>query len=116
MKPSSLAILALSLTLGAQTTEPKNYALGAHALQPQPFDVPPIQEEYGNPGTNWCDMGSCTFIEEEPKPCPKDMTCVAPPHRRTRLTCADKTRFLMTSEDGKAHCIALVPAQTSGGK
>lgn len=62
---------------------------------PKAVDVPPITEEYGNPGYEVCDMGNCVWTE-------------APEgKRRTRSTCADKTRFLMTSEDGKKHCIKL---------
>jgi|GEM_PF-7014975 len=64
---------------------------------PSPMDVPAIQEEYGNPGYPVCDMGNCVWVES------KDGK------RRTRPTCADKTRFLMTSEDGKKHCIRLEP-------
>lgn len=61
----------------------------------EPYDVPPIEEEYGNPGYTMCDM-SCVWVEGIGA-------------RRTRPICADKTRFLMTSEDGTHHCIALKP-------
>lgn len=33
---------------------------------------------------------------------------VLPVVKRGRITCMDKTRFLMTSEDGRKHCIRLV--------
>jgi len=74
----------------------------------QPVDVPPIREEYGKPGVNFCDMGSCTWMDADPSH-PNALTPT--PHRRTRLTCADRTRFLMTAEDGSKHCIALSPAK-----
>lgn len=64
-------------------------------------DVPPVTEEYGNPGIEFCDMG-CHWIEDYSEN-------GIPPHRRTRLTCADKSRFLMTAEDGSMHCIILPP-------
>lgn len=79
--------------------------------KPEQIDVPPIQEEYGNPGTSFCDMGACTWIDYD-----KNSGLWGDsmkPHRRTRLTCADKTRFLMTSEDGIKHCILLIDR---GGK
>jgi len=68
----------------------------------KPVDVPPLLEEYGNPGHNFCDMGKCTFMEGLDPFDPNDKG-----QRRTRITCADKTRFLMTSEDGMKHCIAI---------
>lgn len=67
-----------------------------------PIDVPPIQEEYGKPGFKFCDMGQCSFYEDD-KVNELGMT----PIRRSRITCADKTRFLMTAEDGSKHCIKL---------
>ncbi len=72
---------------------------------PEPIDVPPIQVEYGNLGTEFCDMGSCAWVEY-------DKTngiwgSSMKPHRRTLLTCADKSRFLLTSEDGVKHCIQM---------
>ena len=74
---------------------------------PPPVDVPPIMEEYGELGNYLCDMG-CVWVEARPdSPDPFG----SKPIRRTRFTCADKTRFLMTSEDGNKHCIKLV-----GGK
>ena len=78
--------------------------------QPKPFDVPPISEEYGKPGISWCDMGQCTFVEGA-DPFGKDHGI-----RRTRLTCADKTRFLMAAEDGSKHCLALSPTPTQKEK
>ena len=83
----------------------------AHFAAPVPVDVPPITEEYGNPGYEVCDMGNCVWVDTPNEP----ITVGKPGHggsiphlkRRTRPTCADKTRFLMTSEDGKKHCIKL---------
>lgn len=94
----------------ASTSDP-NYKCPDYTAPPvqiEPLDVAPILEEYGNPGNEFCDVSHCTFVEEEPKPCQKDVSCIAPPTRRTRPTCADKTRFLMTAEDGSKHCIQLV--------
>jgi hypothetical protein len=68
-----------------------------------PIDVPPISEEYGNLGWDMCDMG-CVFVEADKPPFPDTVL-----HRRTRLTCAEKARFLMTAEDGSKHCVALLP-------
>jgi hypothetical protein len=69
-----------------------------------PVDVPPIQEEYGTVGTEFCDMGQCSWVDYVPD---SPMWEGMKPHRRTRETCADKKRFLMTSEDGVKHCIKL---------
>lgn len=78
----------------------------AHFAAPVPVDVPPVTEEYGNLGYQYCDMGNCVWVDGVPPGF--DHTGDAPAYkRRTRLTCADKTRFLMTSEDGKGHCIRL---------
>lgn len=72
------------------------------------IDVAPIKEEYGNPGTQFCDMGACTWVDyQKESPIWGEMK----PYRRTRLTCADKTRFLMTAEDGSKHCIRLANQQ-----
>ena len=61
----------------------------------QPIDVPPIKEEYRAASLSTCyDSEHCFPVEGS------EMT-------RTRLTCADKTRFLMTAEDGRKHCIKL---------
>lgn len=68
-----------------------------------PIDASPIQEEYGNLGYSWCDI-TCSFVESDKPPFPDTKL-----YRRTRATCADKTRFLMTAEDGSKHCIALLP-------
>lgn len=74
-------------------------------------DVSPITEEYGNPGYEVCDyMGtmSCIWVDAQPGDPIPGFDHIDTSHalkRRTRLTCADKTRFLMTSEDGKKHCI-----------
>lgn len=79
--------------------------LCVHAsLVDQPaVDVAPIQEEYGNPGYEFCDMG-CTWVDAQNL---IGWNSHIKTYRRTRATCADKTRFLMTSEDGKQHCIRL---------
>lgn len=67
-------------------------------------DVPAIQEEYGPLGVQFCDA-SCIFIATDHSlfsgPNAQE------PYRQTRYTCTDKTRFLMTSEDGRKHCIKL---------
>ena len=82
------------------------YAVRAKPEKPEPVDVPPITEEYGNPGYEYCDMRNCMWVDGVPLGF--DHTGTSPAYkRRTRLTCADKTRFLMTSEDGKKHCIKL---------
>ena len=78
--------------------------VGWSQKKPTAVDVAPIQEEYGNPGMNFCDMGACTWMDADPAH-PNALTPT--PYRRTRMTCADKTRFLMTAEDGSKHCIAL---------
>jgi hypothetical protein len=59
-----------------------------------PIDVPPIEEKVLS--TESCSYGiwTCTWI---------------------RYTCSDKTRFLMTSEDGTKHCIRIAPEKTSEG-
>jgi hypothetical protein len=72
------------------------------------IDVPPITEQYGNVGTEFCDRGQCSFVEGAGD------AMGNPPKRRTRLTCANKRRFLMTAEDGSKHCILLLPAPTGG--
>lgn len=109
-----LAVLLLAGTAAGQPVKcdaPDGYncavvngVITAYIRTARPVDVPPVQEEYGNPGVNWCDMGACQWIEIDPDH-PHALT--PSPQRRTRLTCADKTRFLMTSEDGKKHCISL---------
>ncbi len=68
---------------------------------PTPVDVTPIQEEYGELGYQFCDMG-CVWVSAD-----HPIDGETKPTRRTRPTCADKTRFLMTSEDGAKHCIRL---------
>lgn len=74
----------------------------------EPIDVPPISEEYGNLGTKFCDMGQCTWVDYDKNSAIWGETMK--PYRRTVKTCADKTRFLMTSEDGNKHCIRLTPS------
>ncbi|HXF12244.1 MAG TPA: hypothetical protein VN517_03765 [Terriglobales bacterium] len=78
------------------------------ARMPSPSDVPPIMEEYGSLGTEVCDGGRCVWLEVD-----KLSRLDEGLYRRTRPTCADKTRFLMTSEDGKKHCIRI---EALGGK
>ena len=102
---------------GAKTPTPApNALIIVNPVQPAPFDVPPIPEEYGKPGYSWCDMQQCAFEEAEPQPCPPNVACIAPPKRRTRLTCADKRRFLMAAEDGSKHCLALSPTPAQKDK
>lgn len=71
---------------------------------PPPLDVPPISEEYGNLGKHFCDMGFCTWVDANVN---NPDLFGNKPTRRTRPTCADKKRFLMTSEDGIKHCIKI---------
>ena len=103
-KGISLSYTYEGLTKPMGLVTPSDITELMEAISPT-IDVPPIQEEYVSPGTEFCDMGSCTWIEY-------DKTSgiwgeSMKPHRRTRETCADKTRFLMTSEDGAKHCIKL---------
>ena len=53
-----------------------------------PFDVPPVEEK--NPGHQMIPSKDC-------------QDCM----KFTHTTCADKARFLIPSEDGKLHCLAL---------
>jgi len=65
----------------------------------KPVDVPAIQEDY------W--MEQLVICMER---CPEPRTSLTPFEnalKHTHYTCADKTRFLMTSEDGNKHCIAI---------
>jgi len=68
-----------------------------------PFDVPPITEEYGKPRWVPCPEECGDYYSRALK-------------RPTRPTCADKTRFLMTAEDGSKHCLALSPQPKGGSK
>jgi hypothetical protein len=82
MQPNSL----VSFDMNGCTTEVKQ----------APFDVPPVETHGPDTTTDydcrkWAESG-CTEL-------PTRLTL----HR----TCADKTRFLMFSEDGKWHCLAL---------
>jgi hypothetical protein len=71
-------------------------------LGKQSIDVPAIQEsheeEYGD--TNWCNgcyNNVCTTMACDPHA----------KHKVSVTTCADKRRILLTSEDGRKHCITL---------
>lgn len=66
-------------------------------------DLPAIQEEYGGLVVTLCDQ-SCSDVPYKPDEW-KGLKIT--PHKAKRWTCADKTRFLMTAEDGSKHCIAL---------
>lgn len=72
-----------------------------------PMDVAAVEEEYGNLGNYWCDMGECHWRDSD-KPSSEGQVL----HKRKRWTCADKRRVLLTSEDGIRHCI-LFPNQQS---
>jgi len=81
---------------------------GAGIIQINP-DESPVEEEYGNPGFMWCDIG-CTWVEDSPPAVDGKPT---QSHRRKYTTCVDKTRFLMTAEDGSKHCIRLTGTGSS---
>ena len=89
-----IILLALAIT----------QAHGQADIERNAIDVPPILEEYGNPGKYICDMADCVWVDANPSNglVPNPLT-----PRRTKFSCADKTRFLMTAEDGSKHCIAL---------
>jgi len=67
------------------------------------IDVPAIQAEYGPLVYTLCDQGCWDVLYT-----PQDQLVIAgklKPHRNKHWTCADKTRFLMTAEDGSKHCV-----------
>ena len=83
---------------------------------PEPIDVPAVQDKglqlYCAYGAEWCDHG-----EHFPKtPGNSESMCLADPQfesscaKRQLATCTDKSRVLLTSEDGKHHCIKF-PSQ-----
>ena len=68
-----------------------------------PVDVPPISEKYWMQTIMIC-MDTCPAPNISLTP-PKDND--GSWREYTSPTCADRTRFLMTSEDGIKHCISL---------
>jgi hypothetical protein len=67
-----------------------------------PFDVPPV--EWDGPDT----LGS-RYEKEWKEPC-RDRVGETQPPCKTKIhhrVCADKSRFLLMSEDGKWHCLRL---------
>ena len=100
-------ILALALQVSTHVTFGQSVSppLQTQGEVVPPMVVPAVTEEYGNPGFEVCDMG-CTFIEGNPND-PGIMV-----HRRTRLTCLDKRRVLVTTEAGTALCILFPEAQS----
>jgi hypothetical protein len=88
--------------------------VSTHALQEHLLiDVPAIQVEYGSLGWELCDLGSCTWVDAiKPIEFDNEDSFIGKPYRRKLWTCADKTRFLMTAEDGSKHCLALRNPQT----
>ena len=71
-----------------------------------PMVVPAVTEFYGNPGYQVCDMGACTFVEGDPHD-----PGITVSHR-SRITCLDKRRVLVTTEAGTALCILFPEAQS----
>jgi len=64
------------------------------AYRPPPFDVPP--KEWDGPELDW----GCQPSEES-------TVCMDTRIARHHRACEDKSRFLLMSEDGKWHCLAL---------
>ena len=73
-----------------------------------PMVVPAVTEFYGNPGYQVCDMGACTWIEANPKYDPPGLYT----YQKSRFTCLDKRRVLVTTEAGTALCILFPEAQS----
>jgi hypothetical protein len=101
-------ILALALQVSTHVTFGQSVSppLQTQGEVAPPMVVPAVTEFYGNPGYQVCDMGACTFVEGDPHD-PGIMV-----HRRTRLTCLDKRRVLVTTEAGTALCILFPEAQS----
>ena len=92
MKYAILLLATLAITAHGQTPTERNA-----------IDVPAIQEEYGPLVVTLCDNG-CWDMPYHPG---EWMGLEPSPHRATQWICTDKTRFLLTAEDGSKHCIAL---------
>src|SRR5271154_532848 len=60
-----------------------------------PFDVPPIEEDHATEMVYNCQA------DEEPQFCEHGLE-----HYKT-FSCADTSRFMLMSEDGVRHCLAL---------
>jgi hypothetical protein len=71
-----------------------------------PMVVPAVTEFYGNPGYQVCDMGACTFVEGDPHDPGITVS------RRSRPTCLDTRRVLVTTVSGTALCILFQEAQS----
>ena len=85
---TAAVILALGLLLGGQTQEQmKQQTMTLPYPMKVPADVPPIEKRVKN---EWISV-----------PIPPAYST------HTELECADKTRFLLQSEDGKFHCLKL---------
>jgi hypothetical protein len=69
--------------------------------------VPAVTEFYGNPGHQVCDMGACTWLDANPKYDPPGLYT----YQKSRFTCLDKRRVLVTTEAGTALCILFPEAQ-----
>lgn len=65
-----------------------------------PFDVPPVERE------ETFEYGSIANGDELHIVC-KDLATGSCTYTRKVPSCADKSRFLLMSEDGKWHCLAL---------
>ena len=61
-----------------------------------PFDVPPVEKKFIQ-GYKDCEVVPGTY----------NMAHCKPIYGNSDFVCADKSRFLLMSEDGKPHCLAL---------
>jgi hypothetical protein len=100
-------ILALALQVSTHVTFGQSVSppLQTQGEVAPPMVVPAVTEFYGNPGYQVCDMGACTFVEGDPHD-----PGITVSHR-SRITCLDKRRVLVTTEAGTALCILFPEAQ-----
>ena len=76
-------------------------------LPPEPpFDVPPVETDHDEPYD--INAGHAVMEQGELITCNALSTTVTQCTKRVHMrVCADKSRFLLMSEDGKWHCLAL---------
>ena len=98
---TGLLYLILSMQHAGKCTG--DMAVGCFASETHtkvPFDVPPVERE------ETVEYGSIANGDELHIVC-KDLATGSCTYTRKVPSCSDKSRFLLMSEDGKWHCLAL---------
>jgi hypothetical protein len=103
MLPTVL-VWALMLWLGQAVNLPACLDKDMHPVSCVPFDVPPVKMETRMEAVTSFSIPEYPIpqvIYDDPK------TYSGPHYFLSTNKCVDKTRFLLQSEDGKWHCLAL---------